>query len=98
MGKDEALVTYVPDPRPVVEPPDDTWLPRCHFENQRKIAPEVRTPYAGRYIAWSWEGDRIVASGETREELFAEIECAGLNRSRVVVEYVYPLDSIAGLG
>src|SRR5207302_2028170 len=45
---------------PPPHPPDDTWLPACFFENQKKAQPEDMVPYAGQHIAWSWDGSRVL--------------------------------------
>jgi hypothetical protein len=67
---------------------DIPWLPLHHFENQAKIKPEDLLPYAGQYIAWNWDGDRIVASAPTREELWEKLDAMGEDSGRVVFEFV----------
>jgi hypothetical protein len=67
---------------------DIPWLPAHHFENQDKVKPEDLLPYAGQYIAWNWDGDRIVASAETEEQLWGKLEAMGENPHRVVFAYV----------
>ena len=64
------------------------WLPAHHFENQAKVKPEDLLPYAGQYIAWNWDGDRILASAETEEQLWDKLESMRIDGEQVVVEYV----------
>ena len=57
-------------------------------ENQRRVPPEVYYQHAGKYVAWSLDGSRIVASGATREEEFANLEAAGIDPGRVLHGYI----------
>jgi hypothetical protein len=57
-------------------------------ENRNKFPPEQLLPYAGRYIAWSGDGTRVVASAETEEELYSIVDAAGIRDSQVVYDYV----------
>jgi hypothetical protein len=68
--------------------PDDSWLDMTFFENQEKFPPEALLPYAGRYIAWSWDGSRILDSAEEEEQLWDKLVAAGENPHRVVFDYV----------
>jgi hypothetical protein len=72
----------------ITERPDDSWLDKIFFENQAKIAPEALLPYAGRHIAWSWDGSRILDSAEEREQLIEKLVAAGVDPHRVVFDYV----------
>jgi hypothetical protein len=72
------------------QPPDDSWLPPCFFENQRKISRDQLLPYAGQHIAWSWDGTRILASAPDAEMLFHKLVEAGHNPFRAVFDYVPP--------
>jgi hypothetical protein len=73
---------------PITERPDDSWLDRTFFENQEKIPPEALLPYAGKHIAWSWDGSRILDSADSLEQLYDKLEAAGINTQRVVFHYV----------
>jgi Family of unknown function (DUF5678) len=68
--------------------PDVPWIDPNFHENCRHIAQEELDKYAGRHVAYSWDGTRIVASGRDIEELSRNIDAAGLNPSRVVWAYV----------
>jgi hypothetical protein len=69
-----------------LEPPDlrhfhDNW---CNFP-QEELA-----KYGGKQVAVSPDGTRIVASGDTLEELDAALEAAGIHFSQVVTAYIDP--------
>ena len=68
--------------------PDIPWLPREHFENHKNFPREQLDVFRGQYIAWSWEGDRIVGHAPTREELWQQLDAAGIDSQRVVFDYV----------
>ena len=73
---------------PITERPDDSWLDKTFFDNRAKFPPEALLPYAGQYIAWSWDGSRILASAADREPLWEKLAAMGVNPSRVVFQYV----------
>jgi hypothetical protein len=77
-----------PTARP--QPPDDSWLTVEFFENRDKFPPDELTKYAGKHIAWSWDGASIVASADDREGLDKAIKSLGLSLSRVVCSYIDP--------
>jgi hypothetical protein len=67
-----------------LEPPD-----LSHYEENRSKFPlDELAKYAGKYIAFSPDGTRIVASGETEEEMEANVIAAGIHPSQVVGSYV----------
>jgi hypothetical protein len=68
-----------------MEPPD-----LSHFhENWIKFPPEELAKYWGKQVAVSPDGTRIVASGDTLEELDAALDAAGIHFSQVVHCYVH---------
>jgi hypothetical protein len=72
-----------------LEPPD-----LSHFEeNQSKFPLEELAKYWGKQVAFSPDGTRIVASGDTLEELDANLEAAGIHFSQVVTCYIDPPDA-----
>ncbi len=73
---------------PITERPDDSWLDKTFFENQAKIAPEALLPYAGQYIAWSWDGSRILESAADERQLWDKVVAAGVDPHRVVFDYI----------
>jgi hypothetical protein len=76
-------------------PSDIPWLdPVTFYENQRKIPTEELWRYAGQYVAWSWDGSRVVASDADEGELYRKLAEAGHELSRVVVTYVDPPDLV----
>jgi hypothetical protein len=74
------------------QPPGEGWLPVEFFENQRRFSSDEVMKYAGKHIAWSWDGSQIVASADDNEGLLVAIKSLGLNPSRVVCSYVEPAD------
>lgn len=69
-----------------LEPPD-----LSHYEENRSKFPlDELAKYGGKHVAFSPDGTRIVASGETEEELEAALEAAGIPFSQVVFSYVDP--------
>ena len=72
------------------EPPDL----RFYAENRRRFPSEQLAPYYGRFVAWSPDGTRIVASGTEREEVWRQLEAAGLDPSQFVNDYIDPPDEV----
>jgi hypothetical protein len=71
-----------------LEPPD-----LSHFhENRNKIPREEWFKYAGKHVAFSPDGTRIVASGNSIEEVDAILDAAGIPVSQVVHSYIDPPD------
>jgi hypothetical protein len=63
-----------------------------YYENRNKWPLEVYEKYAGKHVAISPDGKRIVASGDTEEALDAALEAAGIHFSQVVHAYIDPPD------
>jgi hypothetical protein len=68
--------------------PDVPWIDPNFDENCRHISQEELDKYAGRHVAYSWDGTRIVASGIDYDELARNVEAAGFHPSQVVWGYV----------
>lgn len=62
-------------------------LSRYH-ENRNKLSLELMAKYAGKYVAISPDGTRIIASGDTEEEMEANVLAAGIHPSQVVGDYI----------
>jgi hypothetical protein len=71
---------------PKLEPPDL----RFYAENRRKFPAEQLVPYQGKFVAWSPDGTRILASGNEREEVWQQLQAAGIPFSQVVHDYIDP--------
>ncbi len=63
-------------------------------ENQRNFPHEQLLQYAGRYVAWSLDGSRILASGETMAAVEQQLIAAGIKPSHVVGDYIPPPDTV----
>ncbi len=64
------------------------WLTKTYFDNRARFPQEELDKYAGKHVAYNWEGDAIVASADSLEELCAKVESAGIDPRRVVFSYV----------
>lgn len=66
------------DARP--EPPD-----LSHYEENRSKFPlDELAKYSGKHIAFSPDGTRIVASGDSFDEVVEKLQAAGIHLSQVV--------------
>jgi hypothetical protein len=68
--------------------PGDGWVPAIFFENRPKFPDEQLTPFEGRYVAFSLDGTRIVASGADYKEIHAALDSAGIAGGQAVIEYI----------
>ena len=59
---------------------------RYNFELNHPAEEERR--HRGRYVAWSMDGSKILASGATMPELFAEVERLRLGGDECVIARV----------
>lgn len=74
--------------KPATKFPQVPWLEPQFFENQRQFPMEELRKYAGKFVAFSWEGDRIVASGEDEADVRRRLVEAGLDPQKVVFSFV----------
>jgi hypothetical protein len=65
----------------------DNW---CQFPAEQLSA------YYGRYVAWSLDGTRILASGATEEELEKRLIGLGISPSQIVGEFIEPPETHQG--
>jgi hypothetical protein len=64
------------------------WLSVRYFENQQKFPVDELRKHLGKYVAFNWEGDTILASGTDESEVRAKLVAAGLDPQRAVYSYV----------
>jgi hypothetical protein len=79
----------------------DLECDRKFLEHRAAFPPEALARFAGRWLAWSPDGARIVADSEAPEELYDRIRAAGEDPERCVVEGIPATDAVlggAGLG
>ena len=70
------------------EPPD-----LSHYEENRSKFPlDELAKYGGKYVAFSPDGTRIVASGDSFDEVIERLAAAGIHFSQVVHSYIDPPD------
>lgn len=63
-----------------------------YARNRRTIPFDKLTCYAGRWVAFSADGTRVVASGNTINELDANLQAAGIDAGEVGWERIPALD------
>jgi hypothetical protein len=71
----------------------------CHrrfLEHRAALPAESLADLAGRWIAWSPDGTRIVAEAEAPEDLDDRVRAAGEDPERCVVEGIPEVDAMLG--
>ena len=68
---------------------DGVWVDSNKFnEGQSTIPDEELRHYAGMHVAFSLDGTRILASGKTWDELYDNMDAAGIAGGQAVVSFV----------
>jgi hypothetical protein len=75
------------------EPPDVS----NYEEGFNSIPSEVLLQFAGKYVAVSPDGKRILASGDSHEEVDRTLDALGIHFSQVVHDYIDRPDETFGL-
>jgi hypothetical protein len=68
--------------------PDPPLLGPNYEQNRARFPLDELAKYAGQYVAFSLDGTRILASGDTMEEVDEKLVAAGINPNRVVGSYI----------
>lgn len=71
-----------------LEPPDFSH----YTDNRHKFPPEELAKHWGKHVAFSPDGTRIVASGESLDAVLEQLDAAGIPFSQVVHAYIDPPD------
>jgi hypothetical protein len=71
---------------------------REFLEHRAALPAEALVPFAGRWIAWSPDGARIVADSDVPEDLDDRIRAAGEDPERCVIEGIPAADAMLGGG
>lgn len=72
---------------------------RRFTENRLNFPSEELEKYAGRFVAWSPDGTRIVASAEDERSIDQAIRTAGHDPAKVLVSFVpHPDEVVLGGG
>ena len=61
---------------------------REFLENRKQVAPRELEKYAGKYVAWSPDGKRIVAANGDPLKVVAEVASAGYDPADCVISSV----------
>lgn len=68
--------------------PPFPW-PGPDFDRNRDQLPVAeRERWAGRHVAWSWDGTRVVAGADTLAALLAELKRLGVDSATVVFDFI----------
>ena len=59
---------------------------------RREIPLEIAQKYGGKHVAWDLSGARIVASGDSMQEVEQELNRQGLDVCDIVFDYIDPHD------
>jgi hypothetical protein len=59
-----------------------------YVANKAKLRPEDLVPYHGHWVAWSQEGDRVVAHHPDLGEVVKAIEGMGMSTEEVVFDRI----------
>jgi hypothetical protein len=71
------------------------WLDLGTYQKNRRNFPhEQLIPYEGKQVAFNVEGTRILASGDTVEEVFDQLAEAGIDSDQVVISFIDPPDRV----
>jgi hypothetical protein len=71
-----------------MDAPAIPWIDPDFQKNRDGFPIEELWKHIGKHIAWSWDGTRIVAVGDTLEEVDRQVDKLGVDRSKVVHDYV----------
>lgn len=63
-------------------------------KNRDRFPVEELARYAGKYVAWNWDGTRILASDNDELRLAIAIRDAGLNTAETLIAFVPAEDEI----
>lgn len=69
---------------------DVPWLTPEYFENRRSFPAAELLVHAGRYVAFSGDGTRILAADSDDAALYHKVIALGLDPAQVVIDYVDP--------
>lgn len=68
-----------------------------YFEGRNSIPLDVYLQHAGKHVALTPDGTRVLASGDSYEELDCNLKALGINSSAVVHDYFDSPDETIGL-
>ena len=69
-----------------------SWLSGTRMPDSESTYLGLQRTYGGKFVAL--DGANVVASGETYADLIASVERQGLDRTRLIFDYVEPVDAL----
>ena len=71
------------------------WMDLGTYNKNRPNFPaDELIPYEGKQVAFNVEGTRILASGDTVEEVYKQLDAAGIGHDQIVISYIDPPDQV----
>jgi hypothetical protein len=64
------------------------FIPDNHYRNRSNIPATELAKHYGKEVAWSLDGTKIIASGDSPMDVCAAIQKAGLKSDEVVLGYL----------
>jgi hypothetical protein len=68
-----------------------------YFEGRNSIPQDVYVQFAGKHVALTPDGTRILASGNSYEELDSKLDAIGIDAGAIVHDYFDSPDETVGL-
>ena len=72
---------------------------QLYLKNRQRFSLDELDKYAGKYVAWSPDGTRIIASEDDLSKLCQAVDASGFDPAEVVMEPVpFPDEVVLGGG
>jgi glucose/arabinose dehydrogenase len=85
-----------PEDPMVVDVSNELECRRRFLEHRAAVPAEALARHAGRWIAWSPDGSRVVAEAGAPEDLDDAVRAAGEDPERCVIEGIPAVDALLG--
>ena len=70
-----------------------------YLKNRQQFPPEELEKYAGKYVAWSPDGTRIIASDDDYAKVAQAVDASGYDPAEIVMEPIpFPDEVVLGGG
>ena len=64
------------------------WPDPNFHANQEKFPFEERCRYIGQFVAWSWDGSRLLTAGKTEDEVYQKLTETGCDPQYAIISYI----------